>query len=161
MGLVIEICVKYPGSPTRIRVADVRGLDPRPAPLGKHLYLSYIYRTEIKPGKRSDTDTRIKPSPLANGHGRYKTVTCYTRTGTCFRWVMAVTYSRNKYVVTVSLSISLLKRLRNGCFTSETAVRRLQKQNGHLDPERQTPPRRPGSLFAPGAGARRVSSWAA
>jgi hypothetical protein len=33
----------------------------------------YIYRTEIKPGKGSDT--RIKPLPLVNGHGRYMTVT--------------------------------------------------------------------------------------
>jgi hypothetical protein len=29
---------------------------------------------------------------------------------------------------------SLLKRLRDGRFTSETAVRRFQKRNGHLDP---------------------------
>jgi hypothetical protein len=28
-----------------------------------------------------------------------------------------------------------LKRLRNGHFTSETAARRFQKRNGHLDPE--------------------------
>ena len=33
----------------------------------------YIYGTEIKPGKHPDT--RIKPLPLANGHGRYITVT--------------------------------------------------------------------------------------
>jgi hypothetical protein len=29
----------------------------------------YIYRTEINPGKNSDT--RMKPLPLANGHGRF------------------------------------------------------------------------------------------
>ena len=34
----------------------------------------------------------------------------------------------------VTLTASLLKRLRNGRFTSETAVRRFQKRNGHLDP---------------------------
>jgi hypothetical protein len=33
----------------------------------------YIYRTEVIPGKISGT--RIKPFPLANGHGRYMTVT--------------------------------------------------------------------------------------
>jgi hypothetical protein len=30
----------------------------------------HIYGNEIKPGKNSDT--RIKPLPLANGHGRYR-----------------------------------------------------------------------------------------
>jgi hypothetical protein len=43
---------------------------------------------------------------------------------------MAVTYSRFKF-----LTVSLLKRLRNGRFISETAVRRFQKRNGYLDPE--------------------------
>jgi hypothetical protein len=33
----------------------------------------YIYGTEIKPGKHSDT--RRKPLPLVSGHGRYTTVT--------------------------------------------------------------------------------------
>jgi hypothetical protein len=31
MGVVIEICVKYPGGPTRIRVADI------------YIYIYYIY----------------------------------------------------------------------------------------------------------------------
>jgi hypothetical protein len=31
--------------------------------------------TEIIPGKHSETNTRIKPLPLINGHGRYITVT--------------------------------------------------------------------------------------
>jgi hypothetical protein len=31
--------------------------------------------TEIIPGKHSDINTRIKPLPLTNGHGRYITVT--------------------------------------------------------------------------------------
>jgi hypothetical protein len=45
---------------------------------------------------------------------------------------MAVTQSRYKF-----LTASLPKRLRNGRFTSDTAVRRFQKQkwNRHLDPE--------------------------
>ena len=43
---------------------------------------------------------------------------------------MAVTYNRYKFV-----TVSLPKRLRNGRFNSETAVRRFQKRNRHLDPE--------------------------
>jgi hypothetical protein len=43
---------------------------------------------------------------------------------------MAVTHNRYKFV-----TASLPKRLRNGRFTSETAVRRFQKRNGYLDPE--------------------------
>ena len=51
----------------------------------------YIYRTEIKPGKHSDS--RMKNKAVAFGqwprplylHNRY------TRTGTCFPWGMAVT----------------------------------------------------------------------
>jgi hypothetical protein len=63
------------------------------------------------PGKHPDT--RIKPLPLANGHGRY-IHNRFTRTDTCVRWVMAVTYNRYKCV-----TVPLLKRLRNGRFTSE------------------------------------------
>ena len=48
----------------------------------------------------------------------------------CIRWEMAGTYNRYKFV-----AISLLKRLRGGLFNSETAARRFQKQNRHLDPE--------------------------
>jgi hypothetical protein len=43
---------------------------------------------------------------------------------------MAVTCNRYQ-----CFAVSLPKRLRNGCFTSETAMRRFQKRNGHLDPE--------------------------
>ena len=50
-----------------------------------------------------------RPRPL---HNRY------TRTDTCVRWAMAVTYNRYKFV-----TVLLLKRLRNGRFASETAVR--------------------------------------
>jgi hypothetical protein len=77
-------------------------------------------RTEIIPFK--DSHTRIKPLALSNGHGRYITVTRYTRTDTCVRWGMAVTYGRYKFV-----TVSLPKRFRNGRFTSEL--------NRHLDPE--------------------------
>jgi hypothetical protein len=43
---------------------------------------------------------------------------------------MAVTYSRYKL-----FTVSLPKQFYNGRFTSETAVRRVQKRNGYLDPE--------------------------
>jgi hypothetical protein len=43
---------------------------------------------------------------------------------------MAVTYNRYKFLI-----VSILKRFRNGRFASETAVRRIWKRNGHLDPE--------------------------
>jgi hypothetical protein len=49
-----------------------------------------------------------RPRPL---HNRY------TRTDTCVRWGMAVTYSRYKFI-----TVSILKPPRNGRFTSETAV---------------------------------------
>jgi hypothetical protein len=54
----------------------------------------------------------------------------YTRTDTCVRWRMAVTYGRYRFV-----TVSLPKQFRNGRFTSETTVRRFQKLNRHLDPE--------------------------
>jgi hypothetical protein len=73
--------------------------------------------TEIIPGKHSDTRINKafdqRPWPL---HDRYN------RTDTCFRWGMAVTYNRYKFV-----TVPLPKRFRNGRFTSETAVRRFQK----------------------------------
>jgi hypothetical protein len=43
---------------------------------------------------------------------------------------MAVTYNRYKFV-----TVSLPKRLIGDRFSSETAVRRFQKRNHHLDPE--------------------------
>jgi hypothetical protein len=43
---------------------------------------------------------------------------------------MAATHGHYKFV-----TISILKWLRNGRFTSETAVRRFQSLNRHLDPE--------------------------
>jgi hypothetical protein len=55
MGVVIEMCVKYPGGRPRNTGTDMRR------------------RTEIIPVK--DPYTRIKPFTLASGHGRYITVT--------------------------------------------------------------------------------------
>jgi hypothetical protein len=43
---------------------------------------------------------------------------------------MAVAHGRYKFV-----TVSLPKRFRNGRFASETAVRRFQKYNRHLDPD--------------------------
>jgi hypothetical protein len=86
----------------------------------------------MKPGKHSDTDTRIKPLHLTNDHGCYITAVRYTQTETFVRWGLAVTYNRIRYQF---VTVLLLKRLRDGRFTSETTVRRFQKRNGHLDPE--------------------------
>jgi hypothetical protein len=58
------------------------------SPLYSFKSTRYIYRTEIKLGKNSDT--RIKPLPLANGHDRYITVTPDTRTGTFFRLPLGI-----------------------------------------------------------------------
>jgi hypothetical protein len=52
---------------------------------------------------------------------------------------MAVAY----YIIAIAaielyckfITVSLPERLRNGRFTSETAVKRFQKRNRHLDPE--------------------------
>ena len=49
---------------------------------------------------------RIKPLPLASGHGLLHKGN--TRTDTCFCWGMAVAYSRYKFV-----TVSLPKRFRN------------------------------------------------
>jgi hypothetical protein len=82
-------------------------------------------RTEIIPVKDSHTrinpfknktvgfGQRPRPRPL---HNRY------SRTDIFVRWEMAVTYSRYKFV-----TASLPKRLLNGRFASETAVRRFRK----------------------------------
>ena len=50
--MVIEICAKYPGGRTRIRVTDIE-----------------------HQSKTQDSHTRIKPLALASGHGRCITVT--------------------------------------------------------------------------------------
>ena len=74
--------------------------------------------TEVIPGKNSDT--KIKPLPLTNGHGLYMTV---TPERTVFSvGGMAITYDRYRYKF---VTVLLPKRLRNGCFTSKTAVRRF------------------------------------
>jgi hypothetical protein len=64
-----------------------------------------------------DAHTRIKSLALASGHGRYMLHNRHTRTDTHVRWGMAVTCDRYKF-----LSVSLLKRFRNGHFASETAT---------------------------------------
>ena len=57
--------------------------------LDPFIYLTALEEAEIIPGEHSDT--RIKPMPLTNGHGRYMAV---TRTDTCVRWEMPVKNSR-------------------------------------------------------------------
>jgi hypothetical protein len=53
--------------------------------LSRKLPIEKAEKSKMPPtGKHSDT--RIKPLPLTNGHGRY------TRTGAFVRWEMAVTY---------------------------------------------------------------------
>jgi hypothetical protein len=86
------------------------------------MHLTALEGAEITPGKHSDT--RTKPLPLTNGYGRYMLHDRYTRTDTFFRWGMAVTYyNRYKFV-----AVSLPRRLRNGRFNSETAVRRFRSE---------------------------------
>jgi hypothetical protein len=66
---------------------------------------------------------------------------------------MAVTHSRYELV-----TVSLPKRFRNGRFNSETAVRRFQNLNRHLDPEvrrcKMCSARRGARLSAAHQGAR-------
>jgi hypothetical protein len=45
----------------------------------------------------------------------------------CVRWGVAVVTTYNRYYSYTFIAVSLLKRLYNGRFNSETAVRRLQK----------------------------------
>ena len=75
--------------------------------------LTTLEEAEITTGKHSNT--RKNPLPLTNKprplHDRH------TRTDTCVRWEMTVKYNRHKVVTT-----PLLKRLRNGRFTCETAT---------------------------------------
>ena len=68
---------------------------------------------EIIPGK--DSDTRIKPLALTNGHGRYITVTP-ERTLTYVRWGISV-----KYIAVEFLAVSLPKPPFGG-FRSETVI---------------------------------------
>jgi hypothetical protein len=75
------------------------------------MHLTALEEADIIPGKHSDT--RIKPLPLTNGHGRYMADDRYTRTDTCFRWEISV-----KYIAVKFFSVSLPKRPCNGRFTS-------------------------------------------
>jgi hypothetical protein len=77
------------------------------------MYLTALGEAEIIPGK--DSDTRIKPLALTNGHGRYMTVTperTLVSVGKC---------PLNKYIAVKFLSVSLLKPPFGG-FRSETAT---------------------------------------
>ena len=68
---------------------------------------------------RKHSDTRIKPLTLANGHGRYMTVTPERTLASVgpYLWGMSVKYIDFKF-----LSVSLPKRPCNGRFNSETAI---------------------------------------
>jgi hypothetical protein len=80
--------------------------------------------TEIKPKPGKHSEIRIKPLPLANGHDRYFIAVTHPNGKLCplGNGRTAVTYSRYKFY-----TVSLPKRLRNGRFKFETAVRRFQK----------------------------------
>jgi hypothetical protein len=107
------------------------GLDQVSTPVYPYTYLTITTLEEagilIIPGKHSNT--RIKPLPLANGHGRYTAAINRATTERILdsvgEWPLHVTYKRLKFITT-----SLLKRLvyvlRDGHFASETAVRRFQ-----------------------------------
>ena len=74
-----------------------------------------MYRTEIKPGKRSDT--RIRPLPcLANGNGRCMAITTEQALLSVWEWPLHMN------VGCKFITVSLLKRLHNDRFTSETAT---------------------------------------
>jgi hypothetical protein len=66
------------------------------------------------------SDARIKKKAVGFGQQPRLLHNRYTRTGTCFRWAMAVAHGRYKCV-----TVSLLKRLRlrSGRFNYKTAVR--------------------------------------
>jgi hypothetical protein len=94
MGVVIEICIKYPGGRTRNRGTDMRGV----CTGGGIMYNIYQPPSfEVEPGATwdlrrrtgimpfKDPHTRIKPLALASGHDRHITVTP-ERTLACVRW---------------------------------------------------------------------------
>jgi hypothetical protein len=75
-------------------------------------HLTALEEAEIIPGK--DSDTRIKPLALTNGHGRYMAVTPERKL-----------MSARKFPLNTAvkfLSVSLPKRPCNGRFTSETVT---------------------------------------
>ena len=73
--------------------------------------------TELMPGEHSDT--RIKPLPLANPHGRYMSITPE-------RALVSVG-ELPLHLGVKFLTVSLPKPGCNGRFTSETVVRRFRK----------------------------------
>jgi hypothetical protein len=130
MGVVIEVCIKYPGGRTSINDTGVyqwRLLKFDPS--GPKFPGS---GTEVIPGKHSDT--RIKPLPLTNGHGCYITATPERTLVSVGEWPLHITvinlqpfHFRDGYIT----AVSILKPP----FNSETAVWRFRKFNRHLDPE--------------------------
>ena len=70
----------------------------------------------------------IKPLAVANGHGRYITVTPERALVSVGEWPI-------KNTGVMFLTVSLPKPPCNDRFTSETVARRFQKRNRHLDPE--------------------------
>jgi hypothetical protein len=75
------------------------------------------------------THLRIKPLALTNGHGRYITVTAERTPASVGE------YPLNRYIAVKCLSVPFPKPPCNGRFASETADRRFQNWNRHLDPE--------------------------
>ena len=74
-----------------------------------------VEEAEIIPGKHSDT--RIKPLPLTNGHGRYITVTSERTLLSFVHWEISVEYIAVKF-----LAVSPPKPPCNGRFASATAI---------------------------------------
>jgi hypothetical protein len=106
--------------------------------LSDALYI-YINRTEIKPGKRSST--RIKPFPLANGHGSYCTYYISHGHSSSTPGVFCTYFYNHAHRLRLETLLYLeLSRSSNGFFkplldpgggfNSETAERRFQKWNG-------------------------------
>jgi hypothetical protein len=71
--------------------------------------------TEIFPDKYPDT--RIKPLPLTNGHGRYITVAPEWTRLSVGEWPLHIAVFSCEF-----LTVSLPKRLRKGRFNSETTT---------------------------------------
>jgi hypothetical protein len=75
----------------------------------------------------------MKPMALASGHGRYITVTPERTLVSVGEWPLHVTcYDRYKFFNRFTYETVTV---RNGRFTSETAVRWFQKLNRRLVPE--------------------------
>jgi hypothetical protein len=85
--------------------------------------ISALDKVEIIPGKNSDT--RIKPLPLTNKHGRYIAATTERiLSASLEEWPLNIKCNRYKFV-----TVSLPKWSRNSRFTSETAATATWIQN--------------------------------